>query len=122
MCRAFIRPRIIMSGCARRCPLQENLHRNCPGVPSDLDSFRAAWEIPKMKTLTVDDQKRIRIPDAKPHQVFAYENSGDGRLTLTLVKAEAQEPFPPDYDFGITEEDNRELAALAKGSSLQLPE
>ncbi len=75
-----------------------------------------------MKTLTVDDQKRIRIPDAKPRQVFAYENSGDGRLTLTLVKAEAQEPFPPDYDFGITEEDNRELAALAKGSSLQLPE
>ncbi len=75
-----------------------------------------------MKTLTVDDQKRIRIPDAKPRQVFAYENFGDGRLTLTLVKAKMQEPFPPDYDFGITEESNRELAALAKGSSLQLPE
>ena len=25
-----------------------------------------------MKTLTVDDQKRIRIPDAKPRQIFAY--------------------------------------------------
>ena len=47
-----------------------------------------------MKTLTVDDQKRIRIPDAKPRQVFAYANNGDGTLTLTLVKAEASEPFP----------------------------
>ena len=47
-----------------------------------------------MKTLTVDDQKRIRIPDATPRQVFAYANNGDGTLTLTLVKAEAAEPFP----------------------------
>lgn len=75
-----------------------------------------------MKTLTVDAQKRIRIPDAKPRQVFAYENNGNGMLTLVLVKTKAQEPFPPDYDFGITKESNRELAALAKGSSLQLPE
>ena len=123
MCRAFIRPRIITSGCARRCPLQENFRRNFPGVSSGLDSSRAAWEIPKMKTLTVDDQKRIRIPDAKPRQVFAYENSGDGRLTLTLVKAEAQEPFPPgSLKKYVTPEFNEELAALAKGSSLQLPE
>ena len=47
-----------------------------------------------MKTLTVDDQRRIRIPDAKPRQVFAYANNGDGTLILTLVKAEASEPFP----------------------------
>lgn len=47
-----------------------------------------------MKTLTVDDQKRIRIPDAKPRQVFSYENRGDGTLVLTLVKAEAKERFP----------------------------
>ena len=75
-----------------------------------------------MKTLTVDAHKRIRIPDARPRQVFAYENHGNGTLTLTEVKAQAQEPFPPDYDFGITSAFNRELAALAKGSSLQLPE
>ena len=36
-----------------------------------------------MKTLTVDDSKRIRIPDAKPRQVFAYTNNGDGTITLT---------------------------------------
>jgi hypothetical protein len=75
-----------------------------------------------MKTLTVDAHKRIRIPDARPRQVFAYENTGNGRLVLTEVKAGAAEPFPPDYDFGITPEFNRELAALAKGSSLRLPE
>ena len=75
-----------------------------------------------MKTLTVDDQKRIRIPDAKPRQVFAYENNGNGMLTLVLVKTKVHEPFPPDYNFELTKEDNRELAALAKGSSLRLPE
>ena len=75
-----------------------------------------------MKTLTVDAHKRIRIPDARPRQVFAYENHGDGTLVLTEVKAQTREPFPPDYDFGLTDESNRELAALAKGSSLQPPE
>jgi len=52
------------------------------------------WEIPTMKTLTVDSAKRIRIPDAKPHQVFAYENHGNGTITLTEVKAEAKARFP----------------------------
>lgn len=79
-------------------------------------------EIPIVKTLAVDAHKRIRIPDAKPRQVFAYENVGDGRLILTEVKAEAAERFPPDNDFGITPEFNRELAALARGSSLRPPE
>ncbi len=87
-----------------------------------LDGTARQWEIPTMKTLTVDAHKRIRIPDARPRQVFAYENHGNGTLTLTEVKTKAQEPFPPGYDFGITDEFNRELAALAKGSSLQLPE
>jgi hypothetical protein len=38
-----------------------------------------------MKTVTVDKYKRIRIPEAKPKQVFAYEQDG-GRFTLTLVE------------------------------------
>ena len=74
-----------------------------------------------MKTLTVDDHKRIRIPDATPRQVFAYENYGDGHFVLTLVKAQTEEPFPPDYDFGLNAKSNRELAALARGSSLKVP-
>jgi len=86
-----------------------------------LDDARNAWEIPKMKTLTVDDQKRIRIPDAKPRQVFAYENSGDGRLTLTLVKAEAQEPFPPgSLKKYVTPERDAEMLDLLKGCSLEV--
>jgi hypothetical protein len=74
-----------------------------------------------VKTLTVDDYKRIRIPDVKPRTKFAYENHGDGILTLTEVRAEAREPFPPDYDFGITPARNRELLELSKGSSLKVP-
>lgn len=68
-----------------------------------------------MKTLTVDDHKRIRIPDAKPRQVFAYENKGNGTLTLTLVKAEAQEPFPKGslLKYFTPEKDKEELALLS---------
>jgi hypothetical protein len=39
-----------------------------------------------MKTLAVDKYQRIRLPDAKGGQKFAYSNNGDGTLTLTLVK------------------------------------
>jgi len=75
-----------------------------------------------VKTLTVDAHKRIRIPDAKPSQVFAYENNGDGRLTLTLVKAEAKEPFPPgSLAKYVTPERNAELLDLLKGCSLETP-
>jgi hypothetical protein len=46
-----------------------------------------------MKTLTADDSKRIRIPDAKPRQVFAYAND-NGTIILTPVKAESKPRFP----------------------------
>ena len=44
-----------------------------------------------MKTLTADSAKRVRIPDAKPHQVYAYECT-DGRVTLTPVKPAEPKP------------------------------
>jgi hypothetical protein len=47
-----------------------------------------------VNTLTVDKYKRVRIPDAKPQQVFAYANNGDGSFTLTAVKAERKQAFP----------------------------
>jgi hypothetical protein len=47
-----------------------------------------------METLTVDDHKRIRIPDAKPRTVFAYEKDGNGKITLTGVKAQSKPPYP----------------------------
>jgi len=38
-----------------------------------------------MKTLTVDDDKRVTLPEAKPGTVFAYEHDDSGRVTLTPV-------------------------------------
>jgi hypothetical protein len=43
------------------------------------------WEIPIMETVKVDSAKRVRLPDAKPGQVLAYEMSGNA-FTLTPVK------------------------------------
>lgn len=71
-----------------------------------------------MKTLTVDAQKRIRIPDAIPRQVFSYTNNGDGTITLTLVKAEAKEPFPPgSLKKFVTSERDKEMLELLQGCS-----
>ena len=44
-----------------------------------------------MKTLTVDDRQRIRLPAAKAGQVFEYEPSADGSIKLVPV---APEPEP----------------------------
>lgn len=81
-----------------------------------------SWKIPIVKTLTVDAHKRIRLPDAEPRQVFACENTGDGRLVLTEVKAEAAEPFPPgSLAKYVTPERDAEMLELLKGCSLELP-
>jgi len=47
-----------------------------------------------MKTLRVDSSNRIRLPDARPKQVFSYENHGNGIITLTQVKARSKPAFP----------------------------
>ena len=74
-----------------------------------------------MKTLTVDDQKRVRIPDAKPRTKFAYENHGDGTITLTEVRAEAREPFPKgSLTRYLTPQRDKEQLDLLKGCSLEV--
>jgi hypothetical protein len=60
----------------------------------ELETARQAWETPNVKTLTADNAKRVRIPNAKPRQVFAYTNNGDGSITLTPVKTERRPAFP----------------------------
>ena len=77
-----------------------------------------------MKTLTVDARKRVRIPDAKPKQVFAYENRRDGTLLLTLVKAEAnKERFPRgSLKKYITDKRNKEQLEILKGCTLEVPD
>ena len=44
-----------------------------------------------MKTLTVDDYQRVRLPNAKPRSKLAYEESA-GVVTLTPVGP--KEPSP----------------------------
>jgi len=70
-----------------------------------------------MKILTVDDEKRIRIPNAKPSQVFACENNGHGMIILREVKAKATEPFPGSLKKYVTPERNKELLEIFKGWS-----
>jgi len=39
-----------------------------------------------MKTLTVDDYQRVRLPDVEPRSKFAYEKDAQGRITLTKLE------------------------------------
>ena len=75
-----------------------------------------------MKTLTVDAQKRVRIPDAKPRQVFAYESTSDDTVTLTPLKAQRKERFPRGSLLKyLTPERDKERLAILKGC-VQAPE
>jgi len=38
-----------------------------------------------MKTLKVDEQRRIRLPGVKPKQVFSHEKGPGGRIILTPI-------------------------------------
>jgi len=69
-----------------------------------------------MKTLTVDDYQRVRLPGAKPRTKFAYEDRGDGTHVLTEVKAEAKEAFPRgSLSKLITPKWNKEQLAILDG-------
>ena len=50
-----------------------------------LETLAFQWEFPRMKTLTVDDGQRVRLPQGKPGQVFAYEPDPDGSIKLVPV-------------------------------------
>jgi hypothetical protein len=54
-------------------------------VEKRLEAGRMVWEFPRMKTLTVDDRQRIRLPKVKAGQVFAYEPNSDGTIKLVPV-------------------------------------
>ena len=76
-----------------------------------------------MKTLTVDDYQRVRLPNVKPRTKFSYKNHGDGTITLTELKMEAKEPFPPgSLKKFVTPARNQELLEIFKGCSLAVPE
>ena len=76
-----------------------------------------------MTTVTVDDRKRVRIPDAKPGQVFSLESDSEGTVVLTPVKAERKEAFPRGslLKYLTPERDKKQLAIL-RGCTLERPE
>ncbi len=89
---------------------------------SGLECPVGSGKFPGMKTLTVDDHKRVRIPDAKPRQVFSYEPESDGTIRLVPVKAEAKEQFPRGSLLKyLTPERDKEQLAILKGC-VQAPE
>jgi len=66
-----------------------------------------------VKTVKVDASKRVRIPDAKPRQVFTYESNGHGIIVLTLVKATHKERFPPgSLKKYVTAQSDKEMLGL----------
>jgi hypothetical protein len=83
--------------------------------PGRLAKELKKWEILDVKTLTVDARKRVRIPDAKPKQVFTYKNNGDGSITLTAIKRKQKERFPRGslLKYLTAERDEEQLAILS---------
>jgi len=55
------------------------------------------WEISVVQTVTTDKSNRVRLPEAKPGQVFDYAFNADGVFILTPVKK--AEPEPPKFKF-----------------------
>lgn len=75
-----------------------------------------------MQTVKADSNKRVRIPDAKPQQVFAYANNGDGSFTLTVVKAGRKPAFPRGSLLKyFTPKKNQEELERLPGCSLEVP-
>jgi hypothetical protein len=76
-----------------------------------------------MHTLIVDSKKRIRLPDAEPNQVFAYERQGEGRFVLMRVVQDPAEAFPRgSLKKYFTRAKAKEELTLLKGCSLEVPE
>jgi len=65
-----------------------------------------------MKTLIVDDQKRICLPDVEPKQVFAYEKQG---AKITLTSLESAKPRPAR----LVRENGRTLAVSDRPMTLE---
>jgi hypothetical protein len=67
-----------------------------------------------MVTVKLDSKKRATIAAGKPGQVMAVTDNGDGSVTLTPVKPETKEPFPPGCKAmkGIVDRLNKEWAGV----------
>jgi hypothetical protein len=68
-----------------------------------------------MKTLTVDDYQRVRLPDVEPRTKFAYERDARGRITLT--KLEPSQAHPAKVRF--VKRNGRTVALTDRAISLE---
>jgi len=76
----------------------------------------------RMTTLTVDDRKRVRLPSARPGQVFSFEPNTDGSITLVPMKAQRREMFPRGSMLKyFTPTKNKEELELLKGCVTSQP-
>lgn len=65
-----------------------------------------------MHTVITDKQKRVRLPDAKPGQVFAYETN-PARTIITLHQVRKAEPEVEILD--LDDLDSKTLAPKRRG-------
>jgi hypothetical protein len=73
-----------------------------------------------MKTLTVDDYQRVRLPDAKPRSKFAYEPDANGVIRLVPLKTETKEEFPRGSLLPhLTPQRDKEQLAILKSCTLE---
>ncbi len=74
-----------------------------------------------METVTIDEDNCVVIPNAKPGQVYTFEQVKEGWYKLTILRAaDVNDPFPPGCQKMIkaAERFNREWA----GVKLVVPE
>jgi hypothetical protein len=73
-------------------------------------------------TVVVDSKKRVRLPKAKPGQVFALEPQDDGSLVLLPIKEpKRKEPFPPGSLRKCFNKERDELEAILVRGCVQGP-
>lgn len=68
-----------------------------------------------MKTLTVDDYQRLRLPDVAPRTKFAYEKDAQGRITLTKLEPAKARPAKVRFE----KRNGRTVAMTDRPISLQ---
>jgi hypothetical protein len=51
--------------------------------------IRQSRDNARVETVKADGQRRVRLPDARPGQVFAYQFTAQGVISLTPVKKSA---------------------------------
>jgi hypothetical protein len=68
-----------------------------------------------VKTLTVDDRQRVRLPQVKAGQVFAYEPNADGSIRLVPV---VPAPEPRTVTAKLVRKRGRLVFELPKGLTL----